>query len=52
MVIHTVDRRNRDQDPDPLAGQMKKVTVMFGLRFVTFCAFFDFFDFFNIFDFS
>ena len=24
MVVHTVDRRNRDQDPDPLAGHMKK----------------------------
>ena len=24
MVVHTVDRRNRDQDPDSLAGQMKK----------------------------
>ena len=29
-----------------------QVTVMFGLRFLTFCAFFDFFDFFKIFDFS
>ena len=28
-----------------------QVTVMFGLRFLTFRAFFDFFDFFNIFDF-
>ena len=29
-----------------------QVTVMFGLRFLTFCAFFDFFDFLKIFDFS